>query len=981
MMPMVLNIALFSIQPGVLPFQMDFLAFVKSYFALALFSCVVWIVSSQWDTLKLSACFPLHNLNIVFQASFRTGNKPAHGEEQASKTSAASTDADENNSQMDETPPYRRKPFWPSFNPQVDVERGQYQLHRDHFARASHSQFHQPGVFKDPLLEAVSNYSPILKTSSLRETTETPCQDRNEPSLNPEIHVKVQHAADYSRSTPRTRAAGIQGPGVDARRGQSVSPQKIPQAAAAGLEDRDFDDQMEPRPQDQNSQIRIDAHNVSNEESSSESRMAEIFAHVRAQWSSAESTDLRLDILELLGKHRPKSLPEAASIGSTWEGWLRCEWELPGVVEQLRESHSSEIETLLGNFVTITGGPDGMECSTCAQFLDKTWKKPGRTALEVLSRGVSRLEQGSKTSSRSTSSQTLEIHVTNSHIIIGVGRDQEDAQSFVDAIVWVCTAVRVNPKRQADSGERSQLQMSKASQLMSIKSVHPQVLVYGLADLTQCSDQELGPQAKCWTGLFRSGIVAFHSRERPWGAGLEISFDMMIHLSGVENVYEIEGGVIFVGFSTALVPTSRDETTNSVQWHFEEVNGTSGELLRPCSLPSIRGSWYKSRDVNMLRSSKCFVGWFARANVLLGTRQLVENSHNRLNWSIETKEHRQTARMEGFEANGQLGFTAGPINTALQLVSTWLFHTNVQQFDRHEKYGMALHLCRGNVAIVIDSESKQVWLVPMLSLVLHLCHRYFQEFNHNCHRDNPLPFANPSPDGASEAARALEPSGNVLVFGAAGDPDAENLRQLFLRINTNLLNAARTREPSNKKTLFASELMAMITEPGRGSPLKKIKAPADAESWVGLLGRVDFVGVCANIGRLIEPDLRSTNPCTCSTLPSDRYLLAAHLRCLDALSQREGENIRNSLNRVCRLGEKVFWNMGNLYWTSCPAGGHDPIWNEGDKILQRISSKDKGKGKDVQGVNGLTVPQQYLPEDAVVVFGGDQSKSLLQSLR
>lgn len=978
---MVLNIALFSIQPGVLPFRMDFLAFVKSYLALASFCCVTWIVLSQWDTLILCAWFALDNLKSAFQASFRTGNKPAHGEEQASKTNAASTDADENNSQMDETPPHCRKSFWPFFNPQIDVERGQYELRRDHFARASQSQFHQPGVFGDSCLEAVSEYSPILKTRPRRETTETPYQDRAESSLNPEIHVKVQHVADCSRSTPRTRAPGIEGPGVDARRGQSVSPQTVPQAAAAGLDDKDFDDQMEPRPQDQNSQIRIDAHNMSTKESSSESRMAEIFAHVRAQWSSAESTELRLDILEGLGKHRPKSLPEADRIGSTWEGWLRCEWELPGVVQQLRELSSSEIEILLGNFVTITGDSGGMECSTCAQFLENTWKEPGRMALEVLSRGVSLLEDGSKTSSRSTSSQTLEIHVTNTHIIIGVERDQEDAQSFVDAIVWVCTAVRVNPKRQVDFGGRSQLQMSKASQLMSIQSVHPQVLVYGLTDLTECSDQELGPQAKCWTGLFRSGIVAFRSCERLWGAGLEISFDMMIHLSGVENVYDIEGGVIFVGFSTALVPTSRDETTNSVQWHFEEVNGTSGELLRPCSLPSIRGSWYKSRDVNMLRSSKCFVGWFARANVLLGTRQLVANSHYRLNWSIETKEHRQSARMEGFEANGQLGFTAGPINTALQLVSTWRFHSNVQHFYRHEQYSTALRLCRGNVAIVIDSESKQVWLVPMLSLVLHLCHRYFQEVNHSCHRDNPLPFAKPSPDGALEAARVLEPSGNVLVFGAAGDPDAENLRQLFLRINTNLLNAAGTREPSNKKTLFASELMAMVTEPGRGSPLKKIKAAADAESWVGLLARVDFVGVCANIGHLIEPDLRSTNPCTCSALPSDRYLLAAHVRCLDALSQREGENIRNSLNRVCRLGEKVFWNMGNLYWASCPAEGHDPIWNEKDKILQKISSKEKGKGRDVQGVNGLTVPQQYLSEDGVVVFGGDQSKSLLQSLR
>lgn len=523
--------------------------------------------------------------------------------------------------------------------------------------------------------------------------------------------------------------------------------------------------------------------------------------------------------------------------------------------------------------------------------------------------------------------------------------------------------------------------MSKASQLIRLNSTQPELLVYGLADLTECSDEDLGPQAKCWIGLFRSGVVAFNSCERPRGTptGLEISFDMMVHLSGVENVYNIDGGYIFVGFSTALVPTSYHEATNSVQWHFEEANGKSGELLRPCSLPSVLGAWYKTQDVNSLRKSKCFVGWFARANILLGTRQLVMDSQSKLNWSIETKEHLQSVRMEGFGANGQLGFTVGPINTAVQLVRTWRFHSNVQHFYRHEQYGIALRLGSDNVAMIIDTGSKQVWLVPMLSLVLHLCHRYFQDINCTGYAENPLPFANPSPDGASEAAGVLLSSGHVLVSGVAGDEGAEYLRQLFLRINTNLLDAESTREQSNKKTIFATELMPMGTEPGRGSPLKKIKAMADMESWVGLLARVDFVGVCANIGQLIEPETSSTNQCGCSTLPRDRYLLAAHIHCLKALSQRVGENVTNS--RVYRLGEKVFWHMEKLHWTSCPVGKHKSIWNQEERFLQRISNKEKGKSRFVQGVNGLAVPQQQIPEDGVVVFGGDLSKGLLQSLR
>lgn len=898
-MPMILDIALFSIQPGVMPFQMNFIAFVKSYFFLALFSCVIWVVLSQWDALKLCLRLTGEGLNSFFRASFKRGSKPGNGEEPVQ-----------------------------FLGTQIDVERGLYQ-----------------GRIRSP--------------------------------VNPQIDMKAQHRADFVRPSSRAQDSDMKGSGVAAIRGQPVSVRMAPQAVAVAFNDQAFDIRRASRPQDKKLQARMDAHNMPFKVPPPTYPKGEIFAYVRARWSSAETTEARLDLLESLGKHHPIALPEATSVGSTWKGWLRCEWELPSVVQQLRESDSSEVQTLLGNFVTITGSLGVMECSTCSQFLEKTWGNPGLMALEILSQGVALLDHGSRGSSMSTTTgKDLELHASNSHIIIGIERDEGDAQSFIDAIVWICTAVRVNLRRQADFGDRSPLQMSKASQLMFLKGMQSELLVYGLADLTECSDDDLGPQAKCWTGLFRSGIVAYHSCERLWGAGLEISFDTMIYLSGVENVYSIDEGLIFVGFSTALVPTAYDETTTSIQWHFEEANGMSGELSRPCSLPSILGGWYKTQDVNMLRKSKCFVGWFARANILLGTRQLVMDS--RLNWSIETKEHRQSLRMDGFGANGQLGFTVGPINTALQLVSTWHFHSNVQHFRRPEQYGIALRLVCGNVAAIIDTESKQVWLVPMLSLILHLCHRYFQEIDRGGHKDDPLPFADPSPDGASEAARVLGSSGHVLVSGATGHPDAENLRQLFLRIYTNILDAEGTREQSNKKALFGSELMAMVTEPGRGSPLKKIKATsmADTESWVGLLARVDFVGVCANIGRLIEPETSSTNPCSCSTLPSDRYLLAAHMYCLKVLSQREGESVRNS--RGWRLGEKVFWHMEKLYWTSCLVGSHKSIWTQEDKFLQQISSKEKGRTRGAQGVNGLAVSQQHtIPEDGVVVFGGDLSKGLL----
>jgi hypothetical protein len=335
-------------------------------------------------------------------------------------------------------------------------------------------------------------------------------QDRSRSPVDPRLHAKAHDVADFSHATSLTRGLKFEAFGGVAIEGQAFSVRVTPQVAAGGFDDQFLDGQRAPRPQDQKLQVLVDAHNRSGKHSQSTSMAGQIFAHVNAQWSSAETTEARLGLLGSLGRHSQIAIPEAASVGSTWKGWLRCEWELPGVIQQLQESGSSEIQTLLGDFVTITGSLGGMECSTCSQFLEKAWGKPGLMALEVLSQGVALLDRAPTASSRTMTGKDFEIYASRTHIIIGVERYKEDAQSFIDSIVWICTAVRVNLRRQADFSDRSQLQMLKASQLMFLESTQPELLVYGLAGLTECSDEDLGPQAKCWTGLFRSGIVAFH---------------------------------------------------------------------------------------------------------------------------------------------------------------------------------------------------------------------------------------------------------------------------------------------------------------------------------------------------------------------------------------------------------------------------------------------------------------------------------------
>lgn len=163
---------------------------------------------------------------------------------------------------------------------------------------------------------------------------------------------------------------------------------------------------------------------------------------------------------------------------------------------------------------------------------------------------------------------------------------------------------------------------------------------------------------------------------------------------------------------------------------------------------------------------------------------------------------------------------------------------------------------------------------------MHLCHRYFQEVSLDEETNDPIPFAEPAPDGASAAVRALGGKGDVFVLGTAGGSDCEILRQFVLRIKTNLLDTSATREPPKGNTIYASELMDAVLQPGCGSVLKALNASKDASSSKDLAEITDVIGICADIGEIFQPipgpgSVARTN-CECLRLPQDHYLLAAH---------------------------------------------------------------------------------------------------------
>jgi hypothetical protein len=236
---------------------------------------------------------------------------------------------------------------------------------------------------------------------------------------------------------------------------------------------------------------------------------------------------------------------------------------------------------------------------------------------------------------------------------------------------------------------------------------------------------------------------------------------------------------------------------------------------------------------------------------------------------------------------------------------------------------------------LIDSASKQGWLVPQLSLILHLCHFYFEQNKIGRDGPDPIPFAEVGTDGSCAVIEAIQDKGSVKVFGT--NEDSETLRQLFLRINTALINSTSTFEPATSTHIFARELVDIVHEPPQGAPLKKLPVVGGAHGWYKLCDKVASVLVCSDIGEAIKP-AHDQDACRCYALPSDKYYLAAHMKCMSELCR-----LAEYTGGVYKLGKDIYLQYGGTISPikgSNGNGAHVCIWDSmsdfaGGSLLSR----------------------------------------------
>jgi hypothetical protein len=267
--------------------------------------------------------------------------------------------------------------------------------------------------------------------------------------------------------------------------------------------------------------------------------------------------------------------------------------------------------------------------------------------------------------------------------------------------------------------------------------------------LTPCSNK---PGA-CWHSMFNGCVIAggFPIPKRGDHHGVELSFTFMAPLGRIWYPKEYLDGVVLKGFSTILVPTSISQ--DGVQWHFighddKRKEISMAEVKKHC------GVVVEHVPMEELAKKRTFVGYCPEVHIHLGTRDsgfeqieapprtLADDAGRELLFSREVNPILSIPGM---------GILGGSMGAKLQLPNSKL--SELKQDDAFLED--QIFNAKRSAAILYDVGTKTGWLVPELSVILHLTHFWASQRPDHSELVNILPFSQPSPDGAVASYEAI----------------------------------------------------------------------------------------------------------------------------------------------------------------------------------------------------------------------------------
>lgn len=699
-----------------------------------------------------------------------------------------------------------------------------------------------------------------------------------------------------------------------------------------------------------------------------------------------------------------------------------CGWEFPAFCQELLPPNFPPSKELLQSTIeqtaVIVGSDPYFQTTTIKSYLEIQWGETGKQILKIT---IETIHDGMEESKQAgiplagtwptdlLSSNPLRLYAYNQHAILQLSTDDESfnlLQSNNDAIqafLWLCQATRV----QSGDSESPEIS-SRAEELITGSDGQinpPQVSFYTLKRM-----KEINPEAPglCWANLFKRVVVTEADVDREWkdAKGLELSYELMVKLAAVETAVEViaeephevqsddddswtgslledsanlanssgsatpEQGLVIMGFFTALVPIRHHNDT--IQWHLEYKDPTdkAATTIDPQALKSTatRDSWFQTQDLAFLQNQKCILGWWNEANIMLGTESL----QNHIQFGRKESVRKWTSHVKGTNSTLQLGASGLiPINISATIELERI--SNIQRFNPTTLYLAALDRASLETALIYDTSSNQAWLVPKLSLLLHMCHSYITTYQDP--GMDPVPFVQPSTDPSKDIKEALQLAADTPICVSSNG--TYPLSALLISLNASLVNSTFTEE-SNSQTFFrntkllARQYMDVVQEPSRGAGLAVVNVPEGYKAWKDLIDAVDSVLICANLGLAVQP--KPTATCTCKDIPQGQGFLVAHSWCLEQILARQGkgESLNSLMNSSVSMTQDCSWELQGNAFPECSIQSHISPWEGQKASLQTLS----GRWRLFAGAQSPVLRNQdQIPRiKGAVVFGFQRNK-------
>lgn len=280
---------------------------------------------------------------------------------------------------------------------------------------------------------------------------------------------------------------------------------------------------------------------------------------------------------------------------------------------------------------------------------------------------------------------------------------------LMTAVTWLCAAIRYSP--------HPEVVLSSTTIGIIKTSSDERKIMIRLNEL-----QKLPTEACCWHQLFPHGVIAkdFPIRDRRQGKGLEISLPDMILLSRSLSAVEFNGGLVFEGLRSLLIPVQDLTDDKALQWHYEDKRrpGKHGrmsisKIFR--TAPIIQ--WYKVVETNKLVNKRCFLGWVETASIIMGTEEHLKTDISRSGAALAPKV-RSDAMNSITLGTGGMGMVTANASRTWGKVSV----PSRLTFDADKDIQETLVDDADVHIIVYDNGTKTGWGLPQANVALHLVH-------------------------------------------------------------------------------------------------------------------------------------------------------------------------------------------------------------------------------------------------------------------